>query len=192
MAGMLPWMFFSAGLADSANSLLANTNLVSKVYFPRLILPSATIVVAAVDFLIGLVVLAAMMAWYGFVPGRQVIFLPIFILMAMLAALGPGLWITAVNVRYRDFRFVIPFIVQFGLYVSPVGFAFSVVPEEWRLLYALNPMVGVINGFRWSLLGGESPLYIESVIVSSGVILLMLWVGFTQFRRLERSFADLI
>jgi lipopolysaccharide transport system permease protein len=192
LAGMLPWMFFSTALADASNSLIANNGLISKIYFPRLIVPTATIIVSVVDFLIGLVILAAMMVWYGYAPSWQLVFLPLFGIMAFLAALGPGLWVTAINVRYRDFRYVIPFIVQFGLYVSPVGFAFSKIPEEWRLLYSLNPMVGVINGFRWSILGGDAPLYWPSVAISAVMIAFLLWLGIRQFRKLEKSFADMI
>ena len=155
-AGMLPWTFFSTSLTDASNSLISNANLISKVYFPRLIVPSATFVVAVVDFLISLCILVVIMAWYRFLPGWQVAFLPMFLFLGCLVSLGPALWITALNVKYRDFRFVTPFIVQFGLYISPVGFSSSVVPEQWRLLYSLNPMVGVIDGFRWCLLGGQS------------------------------------
>ncbi len=191
-AGMLPWTFFSTALADAANSLVANASLVGKVYFPRLIVPTAAIIVAFVDFAIGFGILAAMMLWYGFLPGPEVFLLPLLIILAFLAALGPSLWITALNVKYRDFRYVIPFLVQFGLYVSPVGFSSSVVPQEWRLLYSLNPMVSVIDGFRWCLLGGETPLYWPGLAVGGAVTAVMLWLGIRQFRRLERSFADLI
>ena len=170
MAGMLPWIFFSTGLADASNSLLGNTNLLTKVYFPRLILPAATILVSVVDFLIQLVLLAVLMAWYGYAPDIKILALPLLMVMAFLAALGPALWITAISVRYRDFRFVTPFLVQFGLYVTPVGFAFSKVPAEWQTLYALNPMVGVVNAFRWSILGGDTPLYGTSVAISAGMI----------------------
>lgn len=191
-AGMLPWTFFSTALSDASNSLITNTNLISKVYFPRLIVPTATILVAFVDFFIGFLILAAMMAWHGFLPGPQVLLLPFFVILAFLAALGPGLWITALNVKYRDFRYVIPFMVQFGLYVSPVGFSSSVVPDQWRLLYSLNPMVGVIDGFRWCLLGGESEVYWPGFFLSLAVVAFFLWFGVTRFRKLERSFADLI
>ncbi len=191
-AGMLPWMFFSTAISDASASLVSSANLISKVYFPRLIVPAATIIVAFVDFLIGLVLMALLMLWYRFTPGWEIIALPPLILMAIAASLGPGLWITAVNVRYRDFRYVIPFLVQFGMYVSPVGFSSSVVPEKWRLLYSLNPMVGVIDGFRWALLGGETPVYLPGFLVSFFVITFFLWFGIRQFRKLERSFADLI
>lgn len=192
MAGMLPWIFFSTGLADASNSLLTNTNLLTKVYFPRLILPAATILVSVVDFVIQLVLLAAMMVWYGYAPDWRILTLPLLMVMAFLAALGPALWITAISVRYRDFRFVTPFLVQFGLYVTPVGFAFSKIPAEWQTLYALNPMVGVVNAFRWAILGGDTPFYGTSVAISAGMIAVMLWIGLRQFRRLENSFADLI
>lgn len=155
-AGMHPLTFFATALSDESNSLVGNASLISKVYFPRLIVPTVTVVVAFVDFAISFVILSAVMLWYQFLPSWQILCLPVFILIAILASIGPGLWITALNVRYRDFRYVIPFIVQFGLYVSPVGFSSTVVPEQYRLLYSLNPMVGVIDGFRWSILGGES------------------------------------
>lgn len=191
-AGMLPWTFFSTALAEASNSLIGNANLISKVYFPRLIVPTATVVVALVDFLISFSVLAAMMVWYQFLPGWQIVLLPAFILLAFLASLGPGLWITALNVKYRDFRYIIPFLVQFGLYVSPVGFSSSVVPEKWRLLYSLNPMVGVIDGFRWCLLRGESAIYWPGFYMSLGVTVFFLWLGIRQFRKMEKTFADLI
>ena len=189
-AGMLPWTFFATALSDASNSLVSNANLISKVYFPRLIVPAATVAAAFVDFFISLALMAALMAWYRFAPDWRLVFLPLFALLAVLASLGPGLWITAVNVRYRDFRYVIPFLAQFGLYVSPVGFSSSVVPASWRLIYALNPMVGVIDGFRWCLLG--TPLDWRAVGVSALVVAMTLWVGVGQFRRLEKTFADLL
>lgn len=192
LAGMLPWTLFATALAEASNSLVNNANLISKVYFPRLIVPTATVVVAFVDFLISLVLLVAVMAWYQFVPGWQVVFLPAFLLLALLASLGPGLYLTALNVKYRDFRYILPFIVQFGLYVSPVGFSSGVVPEKWRLVYSLNPTVGVIDGFRWCLLGGESAIYLPGFAVSLGVVALFLWLGIRKFRSMERTFADII
>jgi lipopolysaccharide transport system permease protein len=191
-AGMLPWTFFASALSDASSSLVGNSNLVSKVYFPRLIVPTATIVAATVDFAIGLVILAAMMLWFRFVPDWRIVFLPLFGAMAFLAALGPSLWITSVNVRYRDFRYVVPFIVQFGLYVSPVAYSSSVVPARWRLLYSLNPMAGVIDGFRWCILGGESQIYVPGLAMCAIVTGFFLWLGMHQFRKTERSFADLI
>ena len=189
-AGMLPWTFFSTGLSDASNSLITNTNLVSKVYFPRMIVPTATITAAFVDFFIGLVILAAMMVGYHVMPSWRILLLPVFVLLAFLAALGPSLWVTAVNVKYRDFRYVIPFLVQFGLYVSPVGFTSSVVPQKWRLLYSLNPLVGIIDAFRWSVL--RSSIDWPGVGLSVAVVVVLLWLGIRQFRKLEKSFADLI
>jgi lipopolysaccharide transport system permease protein len=191
-AGMLPWFLFSSILSEASNSLVTNANLISKVYFPRLIVPSAAGVVALVDFAINIVILFGLMVWYGFMPNWQIVFLPAFILLAVLASLGPALFITALNVKYRDFRFVIPFVVQFGLYVSPVGFSSAVVPDAWRFLYSLNPVVGVIDGFRWCLLGGESQIYVPGFLGSLCVIALMLWIGIRHFRRTEKTFADLI
>ncbi|MGB8363073.1 MAG: ABC transporter permease [Rhizomicrobium sp.] len=191
-AGMLPWFLFSSILGDASNSLVANTNLVGKVYFPRIIIPSATAVVALVDFGVNLAMLAALMAWYHFMPSWRVVLLPVFVALAMLASLGPSLFITALNVKYRDFRYIIPFIVQFGLYVSPVGFSSAVVPEKWRLWYSLNPVVGAIDGFRWCLLGRNSPLDLTDFLSSLVMIAFFLWLGIAYFRRTERTFADLI
>jgi lipopolysaccharide transport system permease protein len=191
-AGMLPWTFFSSALSDAANSLVANSNLISKVYFPRLIVPTATIVVTLVDFLISFSILVAMMIWYQFVPTWRICLLPVFVVLAFLASLGPSLWITSLNVKYRDFRYVIPFIVQFGLYISPVGFSSSVIPENWRVLYSLNPVVGIIDGFRWCILGTRSEIFWPGQIASWSVILFFLWFGIRQFRKMEKSFADLI
>jgi lipopolysaccharide transport system permease protein len=191
-AAILPWTFFSSGLSEASNSLINNAHLISKVYFPRLIVPLATIVVAFVDFLISLCILLVLMGWYRYAPGWQIIILPVFVLLAIFASVGPALWITSLNVKYRDFRFVIPFIVQFGLYVSPVGFSSSVVPHQWRLLYSLNPMVGVIDGFRWCILRGQSEPYLPGLLASIVVIAFFLWFGVHQFRKTEKSFADLI
>jgi lipopolysaccharide transport system permease protein len=191
-AGMLPWTFFATGLSEASNSLVNNANLISKVYFPRLIVPVATVVVAFVDFLITFSILVVLMAWFRFLPDWRILLLPALILLAFLVSMGPSLWITALNVKYRDFRYVIPFIVQFGLYVSPVGFSSSVVSEKWRLLYSLNPMVGVIDGFRWCILGGQSPLYLPGLAVSLCVTAFFLWFGIRRFRKTEKSFADLI
>ena len=184
--------FFSTGLSEESNSLINNANLISKVYFPRLIVPTATVVVAFVDFLIAFSILILVMAWYRYPPGWRMLILPAFTLLAFLASMGPALWITALNVKYRDFRYVIPFIVQFGLYVSPIGFSSSVIPEEWRLIYSLNPMVGVIDGFRWCILGGQSALRLSDLAVSVVVASFFLWFGIHHFRKTERSFADLI
>lgn len=192
-AAMLPWTLFSTSLSEASNSLIGNANLISKVYFPRIIVPTATVVTAFVDFLISFVILVGMMVYYQFAPGWSLLLLPIFVLLALLASLGPGLWITALNVKYRDFRYVIPFIVQFGLYVSPVGFSSNVIPEQWRLLYSLNPMVGVIDGFRWCILGGsDSPIYWPGFLLSLLVVAFFLWFGVSRFRKMEKTFADLI
>lgn len=191
-AGMLPWAFFATSLTDASNSLIGNANLISKVYFPRLIIPAATVVVAFVDFLISFVMLMAVMAWYRFLPDWRLALLPLFILFAAAASIGPALWVTALNVRYRDFRYVVPFIVQLGLYVSPVGFSSQIIPDNWRLIYSLNPMVGVIDGFRWCILGGQSELYIPGFVAGVGMASLLCWFGVRRFRQTEKSFADLI
>lgn len=191
-AGMLPWTFFATALADSSNSLVSNTNLISKVYFPRMIVPIASIMVAVIDLLIGLILLAVLMVWFAYAPPIQIVLLPLFIAMAFLASLGPALWITAMNVKYRDFRYVIPFIVQFGLYISPVGFSSKIIPEQWQTLYALNPMVAIIEGFRWCILGGDHKLSITALCLATVVIAVTLWLGIRQFRKTEKSFADLI
>jgi lipopolysaccharide transport system permease protein len=191
-AGVLPWTFFSTGVNEASNSLITNTGLISKVYFPRMIVPVATIVVAFVDFLISFCILLVLMAWYRFVPDWRIILLPVFTLMGFFASVGPALWIASLNVKYRDFRYVVPFIVQFGLYISPVGFSSSVVPDRWRLLYSLNPMVGVIDGFLWCILRGQSELFLPGLLAGSVVTAFFLWFGLFQFRRMEKSFADLI
>src|SRR5215813_14875824 len=191
-AGMLPWTFFSTGLSEASNSVLNSANLITKVYFPRLIVPTATVVVAFVDFLINFCMLFLLMAWYKFMPDWRILVLPAFVLLVFCASVGPALWITSLNVKYRDFRYIIPFIVQLGLYVSPVGFSSAAVPEVWRLWYSLNPIVGVIDGFRWSLLGGESRLYWPGFYLSLAVAGFFLWLGIRQFRKMEKGFADLI
>lgn len=191
LAGMLPWTLFSTSLGEASNSLVANANLITKVYFPRLIVPTAAVITAFVDFLISLVLLAGVMAYYQYLPTWRIIFLPVFVVLSLLASLGPGLYVTALNVKYRDFRYVIPFIVQFGLYVSPIGFSTSRVPENWRLVYSLNPIVGVIDGFRWCLLDGTT-IYWPGFTASMAVAAFLLWLGVHTFRSMERSFADII
>ncbi len=191
-AGMLPWTLFSSALTGAADSMIASSQLVGKVYFPRMIIPVATVVTALIDFLVSLSILVAVMIWYRFAPGWPILLLPAFVALALLASIGPGLWIAALNLKYRDFRYLIPFLVQIGLYVCPVGFSSSVIPAEYRLLYSLNPMVGIIDGFRWSILGGESPLYLPGFALSLLVIAFFLWLGISRFRATERSFADLI
>ena len=191
-AGMLPWQFFSSALSECSNSLIGNANLISKVYFPRLVVPTSAVIVSFVDFLVSGMIMLALMAWYNFVPGWRILTLPLFVAIAFAAAMGGGLWMAALNVKYRDFRYVVPFIVQIGLYISPVGFSSSVVPEKWRLLYSLNPMVGVIDGFRWAILGGEVQLYWPGFMLSMGLVLLLCASGVWYFRMTERTFADVI
>ena len=191
-AGMLPWTFFSSALSDVSSSIVGSANLISKVYFPRLIVPMAAVGVAFIDFVINFMMLVALMIWYQFVPNWHILLLPGFVVLAFLVGFGPGLWLTALNVKYRDFRYIIPFLVQLGLYASPVGYSSSIVPEQWRLLYSLNPMVGVIDGFRWCMLGGQSQLYLPGFFLSLGVTAFFLWLGIRQFRRIENRFADLM
>jgi lipopolysaccharide transport system permease protein len=191
-AGMLPWSFFATAVGDASNSLLGNANLISKIYFPRLIVPIAAVMVAFVDFLISFAILAALMVWYQFMPGWQILLLPAFMSVAFIVSFGIGVWITALNVKYRDFRYIVPFIVQLGLYVSPVGFSSNIIPQQWRLVYSLNPMVGVIDGFRWCILGAESQLYWPGFWLSLIVAGFFLWLGIRRFRKMEKSFADLI
>lgn len=190
--GMLPWQFFSSALANAGQSVLSNAQLITKVYFPRLIVPAAAVITSFIDFCIAGVVLVGLMAWYQFLPDWRIVALPFFILMAFAAALGAGLWITALNVKYRDFRFVVPFLVQFGLYLSPVFFSSAIIPERWRFWYNLNPMVGVIDGFRWSLLAGKFTLEPANLALSVALIVALLASGIWFYRRTERSFADLV
>ncbi|EEF62376.1 ABC transporter permease [Pedosphaera parvula] len=190
--GMLPWQFFSTAFSESGNSLVTNSNLISKVYFPRLIVPASSVITSFVDFLISAAFLVVLMMWYRFVPPVTVLLLPLFVLLAFAASLGIGLWVAALMVRYRDFRFIVPFVVQFGLYISPVGFYSSVVPEKWRLLYSVNPMVGVIDGFRWCILGGEHQIYLPGFLISLLGTALLLITGIWYFRKTEKTFADVI
>jgi lipopolysaccharide transport system permease protein len=190
--GMLPWQFFSTALSECGNSLVANSNLISKVYFPRLIVPASSVITSMIDFLISGTFLVGMMIWYRFVPPATIVLLPLFLVLAFAASFGAGLWIAALMVKYRDFRFIVPFIVQFGLYISPVGFRTDVVPERWRLLYSLNPMVGVIDGFRWCVLGGEQSIYWPGVALSVAGVAALVVTGIWYFRHTERTFADVI
>jgi homopolymeric O-antigen transport system permease protein len=191
-AALLPWQFFSNAFTEAGNSLISNAGMISKVYFPRLVVPASSVIVSFVDFLISGVILVGLMIWYGFAPDWRILTLPLFILIAFAAAMGAGLWIAALNVKYRDFRYIIPFVVQFGLYISPVGFSSSIVPEKWRLLYAVNPMVGVIDGFRWAILGGNSQIYWPGFLLSLALVSLILLTGILYFRKTERGFADFI
>jgi lipopolysaccharide transport system permease protein len=190
--GLLPWQFFSTSLTESGNSLITNANMISKVYFPRLVAPASSVITSFVDFMISSGLMALMMVFYGYAPGLRVILLPLFVVLAFAAAFGSGIWISALMVRYRDFRFIVPFVVQFGLYISPVGFSSNVVPDQWRLLYSLNPMVGVIDGFRWAILGGEYNLYWPGFLVSVAVVLMVIASGLHYFRKTEKTFADVI
>jgi lipopolysaccharide transport system permease protein len=191
-AGMLPWQFFANAFADSGNSLVANSNLISKVYFPRLIIPACSVITSLVDFLISAGFLVILMVWYHFVPPAAVVYLPLFLLLTLVASFGVGLWVAALMVEYRDFRFIIQFVVQFGLYLSPVGFISSKVPPQFRLLYSANPMAGIIDGFRWCLLGGQHAIYGPGLAVSLAVIAVLVVSGVWYFRRMERTFADVI
>src|SRR5687767_2089122 len=192
-AGLLPWQFFATGLSEASNSLIGNERLISKVYFPRMIIPAASIITSLVDFFIALALMAVLMAWYGTLPSWHIIFLPLFILMAFVASFGVGLWLTALNVKYRDFKHVVPFIVQLGMYISPVGFTSqALVPEKYQLLYHINPMAGVIDGFRWCIFGDRVIIQWEAVMVSLAVTIFFLFIGIYTFRKMEKSFADLI
>ena len=191
-AALLPWQFFSNAFTEAGNSLISNSNMLSKVYFPRLVIPTSAVIVSFVDFLISSLILVGLMVWYGFFPDWRILTLPFFVLIAFAAAMGAGLWIAALNVKYRDFRYIVPFVVQFGLYVSPVGFSSAIVPEQWRLWYSLNPMVGVIDGFRWVLLGNGAQLYWPGFLLSLALVLALLASGIFYFRRTEKTFADVI
>jgi lipopolysaccharide transport system permease protein len=189
---MLPWQLFSNAFAESSNSLVANATMLSKVYFPRLIVPTSAVIVSLIDFLISLGVLGLLMVWYGFVPGFRIMTFPLFLLLVIVVALGLGIWTAALNVKYRDFRYIVPFLVQFGMYISPVGFSSSVIPHDWRFIYSMNPMVGAIDGFRWAILGGNSTLYLPGLGLSVVLATTILWFGLWYFRKTERTFADVI
>jgi len=191
-AAMLPWQFFANAFTEAGNSLISNSNMISKVYFPRIIVPGSATVVCFVDFLISGSILVALMLFYGFWPDWRILTLPLFIILAIAAAIGGGLWVAALNVKYRDFRYIVPFIVQIGIYISPIGFSSSIIPEKWRLLYSLNPMVGVIDGFRWAILGGSVSLNWEGIILSSLLVTVILLSGVAYFRKTEKTFADVI
>jgi lipopolysaccharide transport system permease protein len=191
-AALLPWQFFASAFSGAGDSLISNAGMISKVYFPRLVIPASAVIVSFVDFLISGLILVGLMIWYGFAPNLRMLTLPLFIFVAFAAAMGAGLWIAALNVKYRDFRIIVPFVVQFGLYISPVGFSSSIVPEQWRLLYSLNPMVGVIDGFRWAILGGNTQLYWPGFLLSLFLVLVILVTGIVHFRKTEKTFADVI
>lgn len=189
---LLPWQFFSNALADSSNSLIANANMVSKIYFPKIIMPASSIIVALVDFIISFILLGIVMVWYRYVPSWKIVFMPLFLLLAVILSLGVGFLLSALNVKYRDFRYIVPFIIQFGLYVSPVGFSSDIVPDKWRLLYSINPMVGVIDGFRWSIIGKGVNFYMPGFLSSIVLTIIIFIVGIFYFRKTEKTFADRI
>jgi len=195
-AGLLPWQFFSAGLSEASNSLIGNERLISKVYFPRMIIPAASVITSLVDFFISLGLMLILLIFFRTVPSLNLVFLPLFIIMAFFASFGVGLWLTALNVKYRDFKHVVPFLIQIGLYLSPVDFtsdkASTLIPEKFRMLYYLNPMTGVIDGFRWCFFGDKTPIYWSGMFLSLTVIIIFLLIGIRTFRRMEKSFADLI
>jgi lipopolysaccharide transport system permease protein len=191
-AAMLPWQFFANSMAEASNSLIDNANMLTKIYFPRIVVPASSVIVSLVDFFISFIILGLLMIWYGFVPSWRMVTLPAFLLLAFAASFGFSMWLAALNVRYRDFRYVVPFIVQFGLYISPVGFTSSIVPEKWRMLYSLNPMVGVIDGFRWAILGGETRIFWPGFLLSTSLTAAVLISGFRYFRKTERVLADVI
>ncbi len=191
-AALLPWQFFASAFSGAGDSLVSNAGMISKVYFPRLVIPASAVIVAFVDFLISVIILVGLMIWYGFAPNLRMLTLPLFVFVAFAAAMGAGLWIAALNVKYRDFRIMVPFIVQFGLYISPVGFSSNIVPEQWRLLYSINPMVGVIDGFRWAILGGNTQLYWPGFLLSLVLVITILLTGIVYFRKTEKTFADVI
>jgi len=191
-AALLPWQFFSNAFTGVGNSLIRNSNLLSKVYFPRLIVPTSAVFVSFVDFLISGIILAGLMLWFDFSLSWRLLALPLLVLIVFVVAIGPGLWVAALNVKYRDFRYVVPFVVQFGLYISPVGFSSNIVPEQWRFWYSLNPMVGVIDGFRWAILGGNSKIDMSGFSLSILMTLLIFITGIVYFRKTEKSFADVI
>lgn len=192
LAAMLPWQLVSTSLSEASASLVSNSTLLTKVYFPRMVIPASAIITSFIDFLISLALLIALMLYYGFVPPKQMVFLPVLTVLALVISLGAGLLFSALNVKYRDFRYIIPFILQLGLYLSPVGFSSTAIPEKWRLLYSLNPLVGLIDGFRWAILGGSSKVYLPGLLLSAGVGLLGLFCGVMVFRRMERRFADVV
>ncbi len=186
--GMLPWQFFSNALSEASGSLIGNANLITKVYFPRMIIPASSVITSLVDLGVSFIILLMMLVWYEFIPSWHFVFLPLFILLAFICAFGFGLYLTAVNVKYRDFRYIIPFIIQFGLYITPVGFNSNIINSQWKNLLSLNPMVGVIDGFRWCILG--IPINWNGVIISTFMSLLILMIGIRYFRKMENTFAD--
>jgi lipopolysaccharide transport system permease protein len=191
LCGLLPWQLFSAAFSNASSSLVANTHLISKVYFPRLIVPLSSVAVALIDFVVVLVLLVVLCLWWQFMPDWRILLMPVFIVLTLVTAVGTGLWLTALTVKYRDFRFVVPFLLQVGLFLSPVGFSSTTLPT-WRALYSFNPMVGAIDGFRWCLLRGEPALDPANLAISVAMAIFLLFTGTWYFRRMERNFADVI
>jgi len=192
LAGLLPWQFFANAVSETGNSLIGNANLLTKVYFPRLIIPCSSVIVSLTDFLLAAVILGVMMLWFQVIPDLRIVTLPFFTVEAIAAALGVGLWVAALSVRYRDFRYIVPFAIQLGLFISPVGFSSSIVPASWRLLYSFNPLVGIIDGFRWALLREATPLYLPGVLLSLLITFVLLRTGIWYFRQTEQQFADVV
>jgi lipopolysaccharide transport system permease protein len=191
-AAMIPWQFFATSFTDASNSLIGNSNMLTKIYFPRMIIPASSVMVNFVDLIISFLIFIGLIFWYHFTPAWTILVLPLFFIWVMLISVGAGLYISAVNVKYRDFKHIVPFVVQFGLYISPVGFSTNIIPEKWRLIYSLNPMVGIIDGFRWAVIGKNYPIYLPGLLISIVATLLLLWLGIGYFRKMEKTFADLI
>jgi lipopolysaccharide transport system permease protein len=189
---LLPWQFFSGAFSDASNSLVNNSNLISKIYFPRMLIPASAIMVNLVDFIISLGMLVVLMVWYKYIPDWKIIMLPLLTLWVAFIGLGLGLLVASVNVRYRDVRYVLPFVVQFGLYLSPVGFISSIIPEKWRLFYYLNPMAGLIDAYRWSILGSRFEIYFPGILCSAFITFCFLYSGVKYFRSTEKSFVDIL
>jgi lipopolysaccharide transport system permease protein len=192
LVGMIPWQLFSSALSESSNSLISNASLLTKVYFPRIILPSSTIIATLVDFVISMILVFILMIYYNQIPSYRIIFMPFFLLLVLISSLGIGFFVASVNVKYRDFRYIVPFFVQFGLYITPVGFTSQIVSENWKLYYYLNPMAGAIDGFRWALLSNQSVIYLPGLLLSFTISILCLIFGIWYFRKTEKKFADLI
>lgn len=192
LTGLLAWQFFSSALSESSLSLISNTSLITKVYFPRMLIPLSAVAVSFIDFIISFILMICLMLWYRFYPGWQFLSLPVFIILAIIPALGAGLWFSALNVKYRDFRYIVPFILTLGLLISPVGYSSSIVSDKWSLLYSLNPMTGIINGFRWAILGDDFNIFVPGFAISVFLSIVILISGLIYFRRTERGFADII
>lgn len=191
-AALLPWQFFANAFSEAGNSLVSNAGMLTKIYFPRLIIPTSAVITSLIDFLLSGVIMLLLMLWYGYWPDARILALPLFTLLAFATAMGCGIWVAILNVKYRDFGYVIPFLLMLGLYISPVGFSSSVIPDQYRLLYSLNPLVGVIDGFRWSIVGGDSQIYLPGLVLSSLIVFVILVTGIFYFRSTEKSFADRI